>query len=293
MLLPSIKLAEKNIVTEYPAFIMGILNVSGNSFWRGSDHGGQSVEEAVDVALRMVEDGADIIDIGGETTKPGSGYIDEKEELSRVIPLVKEIRKKTKIPLSIDTRKSSVMRAALDEGADILNDVSAMEDDPYMARLVSERRIPVVLMHKRGLPSDMQKCTVYDDIVNEVSDYLSERALFACEAGIEADKIILDYGVGFGKDVAGNLSLIKNGKNISDVVCKKLMDKGFDCKFLHVLAGLSRKSFIGSITGRDVEDRLYGTIAADLLAVQYGASVLRVHDVAAAKDSLAVYRSIA
>lgn len=292
MLSPLLKLADKNITTEYPAFIMGILNVSGNSFWKNSDYGGQGVEDAVKAALRMIEEGADIIDIGAESTRPGSDYVDEQEELKRIIPVLKALRRRTSVPVSIDTRKASVMKVALEEGADILNDVSAMEDDPSLAALVSAWKVPVILMHKRGSPSDMQNFTSYDDIIKEVSDYLFDRALFACESGIKADKIILDYGVGFGKNIQGNLALIKNGRTITNSVQEKLKQKGFSCESIPLLAGLSRKSFIGQLTGRDTEDRLYGTIAADLMAVQFGASILRVHDVTAAKDSLAVYRGI-
>ena len=292
MILPALKLAEKEIKTDYPAFIMGIVNVSGNSFWEGSNAASQNADMAVDTALKMIEEGADIIDIGGESTKPGSQYVSAEEELERVIPVVKKLRKKTDIPVSIDTRKAVVMKAALDEGADILNDVSALEDDAGMVKLAAEQKIPVVLMHKRGIPSDMQKNTAYGNVVEEVAAYLAERAVYAWKAGIEADKIILDYGAGFGKDVRGNIELVKHGGEIAGKVLEKLKAEGSDCKFLHVLAGLSRKSFIGQITGRDTGERLYGTIAADLLAVQHGATILRVHDVAAAKDSLAVYRSV-
>ena len=292
MVLPALKLAEKEIKTDYPAFIMGIVNVSGNSFWEGSNAASQNADMAVDTALKMIEEGADIIDIGGETTKPGSQYISAEEELERVIPVVKKLREKTDVPISIDTRKAVVMKAALEEGADILNDVSALEDDADMVRLAAKWKIPVVLMHKRGIPSEMQKNTAYGNVVEEVAAYLAERAVYAWKTGVEADKIILDYGAGFGKDVRGNIELVKHGSEIAGKVLEKLNAEGAECKFLHVLAGLSRKSFIGQITGRETGERLYGTIAADLFAVQHGATIIRVHDVDAAKDSLAVYRSV-
>ena len=291
-MLPSLKLAEKEITTEFPAYIMGILNVSGDSFWEGSNRADRSVDASVDAALKMIEDGADIIDIGGESTRPGSCYVTEEEELSRVIPVLKALRKKTDIPVSIDTRKAAVMRAAVDEGADILNDVSAMEDDSDMVSLVSERKIPVVIMHKRGIPSDMQSNTAYGNIVDEVASYLAERAVYAWKAGVETDKIILDCGIGFGKNLEGNIKLVKASVAVSNYVRTALEKNGADCKYLHVLAGLSRKSFIGQITGKNTADRLPGTITADLLAVQYGATMLRVHDVAAARDSLAVLRAM-
>jgi dihydropteroate synthase len=184
------------------------------------------------------------------------------------------------------------MKAALEEGADIVNDVSALEDDADMVRLAAKWKIPVVLMHKRGIPSEMQKNTAYGNVVEEVAAYLAERAVYAWKVGVEADKIILDYGAGFGKDVRGNIELVKHGSEIAGKVLEKLNAEGAECKFLHVLAGLSRKSFIGQITGRETGERLYGTIAADLFAVQHGATIIRVHDVDAAKDSLAVYRSV-
>ncbi len=292
MVLPSLKLAEKEITTEFPAYIMGILNVSGDSFWEGSNRADRSVDASVEAALKMIDEGADIVDIGGESTRPGASYITADEELSRVVPVLKALRKKTDIPVSIDTRKAAVMRAAVDEGADILNDVSALEDDADMVSLVSERKIPVILMHKRGIPSDMQSNTAYGNIVDEVASYLAERAVYAWKAGIEPDKIILDCGIGFGKNLEGNLKLVKASEVVADKVRKTLNEEGADCKFLHVLAGLSRKSFIGQITGKETSDRLFGTVAADLLAVQYGATMLRVHDVSAARDSLAVYRAM-
>jgi len=218
--------------------------------------------------------------------------VTEEEELSRVVPVLKALRKKTDITVSIDTRKAAVMRAAVDEGADILNDVSAMEDDADMVSLVSERKIPVVLMHKRGIPSDMQSNTAYGNIVDEVASYLAERAVYAWKAGVETDKIILDCGIGFGKNLEGNIKLVKASVAVSNYVRTALEKNGADCKYLHVLAGLSRKSFIGQITGKNTADRLPGTITADLLAVQYGATMLRVHDVAAARDSLAVLRAM-
>ena len=292
MILPALKLAKKEITTENSAYIMGILNVSGDSFWEGSNRADHSVDISVEAALKMIEEGADIIDIGGESTRPGSSYISAEEELSRVVPVVKALRKKTDIPVSIDTRKAAVMKAALEEGADILNDVSAMEDDADMVKLVSEWKIPVILMHKRGIPSDMQSNTAYGNIVDEVGAYLAERAELAWKAGVDADKIILDCGIGFGKNLDGNIELIKASKKVAESVIETLNKNGADCKYLHVLAGLSRKSFIGQITGREPSERLWGTVAADLMAVLYGASIVRVHDVAAAKDSLAVYHAI-
>lgn len=288
----SLKLADREITTELPAFIMGIINVTGDSFWSGSNDSASSVDRAVDNALRMIQEGADIIDIGGESTRPGSAYVSSEEEMKRVIPVLRELRKHTSCPVSIDTRKSPVMKVALEEGADILNDVSAMEDDPALVPLAASSKIPVILMHKRGIPVSMQNDTSYSDVVREVAGYLAERSVFAWKSGISPDRIILDYGAGFGKNLEGNLALIKSGRFISKTAGEALENAGAGTWNLPVLAGLSRKSFIGQITGRSVEERLSGTITAHLMAVEHGATIIRVHDVAAARDSLAVYRSL-
>jgi dihydropteroate synthase len=273
----SLRLARGTVSTEMPAFVMGILNATDDSFWEGSR--APSLESALALALSLAERGADIIDIGGESTRPGAVYVGEAEEIARVAPLVREIRKRSSVPLSVDTRKASVMRAALDEGADICNDVSALEDDPSLAPLVAASGIPVVLMHKRGVPASMQDAPEYYDVVAEVASYLFSRAEYALGAGIARDRIILDPGIGFGKRVEDNCALIAN--------LAKIAAGGYP-----VLMGNSRKSFIGSITGRKAEDRLAGTLAAALVSVQNGASFLRVHDVAETKDTLAVLREI-
>ncbi|WP_407396935.1 dihydropteroate synthase [Treponema sp.] len=265
-------LRDRAVSTENPAFIMAIVNATPDSFFSES-------RGSLERALKMIDEGADILDIGGESTRPGSEYVDADEEIRRVVPLVKEIRKHSDIPISIDTRKKSVMQAAFDAGADILNDVSALEDDDGMADFCAETKIPVVLMHKRGIPGNMQNDTRYGNVFDEVSRYLEERATFALSKGIEAGKIIVDPGVGFGKDLDGNIQLIKN--------CGKLCDGKYP-----VLMALSRKTCIGQMTGRDVEGRLYGTLAADMLSVLNGAFMVRVHDCAPCVDTFAVLKSL-
>jgi len=273
----TLRLSNREIRTELSAFLMGILNVTPDSFWEASRS--LSVEAGVERALAMEADGADIIDIGGESSRPGSAYVDENEELRRVIPVIKGIRKRSRIPISVDTRKSIVMREAVDAGADICNDISALEDDPFLATLVRDSGIPIILMHKQGVPETMQLDPRYRDAVAEVRDYLFARALFAENAGIERNKIILDPGIGFGKRYEDNCSLIAGLASISSGMYP-------------VLVALSRKTCIGKMTGSDTRDRLAGTIAANMLAVQNGAKFVRVHDVRENRDMLSVLQEI-
>ena len=271
----TLALADREIKTELPAFVMGIVNCTPDSFYSNSRFFGLS---AVSQSLNFVEEGADIIDIGGESTRPGSEYVDEKEELSRVIPVIRSIRKISDIPISVDTRKVAVMKAAWNEGADILNDISALEDSLDLATFAAEKKIPVILCHKRGIPASMQKNTEYEDIFSQVSRYLEERATFAVNEGILPEKIIVDPGIGFAKDFDGNIELISK--------CGLLCNKKYK-----VLMALSRKTCIGQITGRAAEKRLAGTLAANLVAVKAGAFMLRVHDVADCVDTLKVLKT--
>lgn len=264
-------LADRFIETELPAFVMGIVNANGDSFWKESRGG-------LERAMSLVSDGADILDIGGESTRPGSEYVDADEEIRRVVPVIEAIRKESDIPISVDTRKYEVMKAAFDAGADILNDISALEDDERLASFAAEKKIPVILMHKRGIPTDMQSNTAYSNVLSDVGKYLSERAEYAISKGIEPSKIIVDPGVGFGKDTKGNFALIKG--------CGKLCGGKYP-----VLMALSRKSCIGNVTGREVQDRLSGTITADILSVMSGAFMLRVHDVKETVDSLKILKA--
>lgn len=269
--------SSRMLETDLPAFIMGVLNATPDSFWDQSRTG--SLASGVERALAMEADGADIIDIGGESTRPGSAYVGAEEEIARVIPLILEIRKHSRIPISVDTRKASVLKAALEAGADICNDVSSLEDDADMASLAADAGIPVILMHKRGIPATMQDSPSYADVVSNVADYLFSRARYAEECGIARDKIILDPGIGFGKSYAHNCALLSG---------LSVLSRGA----YPVLVGLSRKSCIGQMTGRETSLRLSGTLAANLIAVQNGAGFLRVHDVAETRDILSVLQEI-
>ncbi len=245
--------------------IMGVINVTPDSF---SDPGKFfDCREAVRAAFKMTEDGADILDIGGESTRPGSEPVPLEEELRRVLPVIREIRKHSKIPISIDTYKSGVARAALDEGADIVNDISGLRFDPEMPSLAARYGVPVILMHIKGTPRDMQKDPVYDALIPEIMDYLRESIRIAAKAGVAGDRIIIDPGIGFGKTYDHNLDILKN-LNIFTGLEKPL------------LIGVSRKAFIGHILGGlPPDERLEGTLAAAAIAVMNGANIVRAHDV--------------
>ncbi len=264
----SLALKDRTIHTELPAFVMGILNVTPDSFFKESRGG-------IERAFKLIEDGADILDLGAESSRPGSLYVSEEEEMNRLLPVIREIRKTSDIPISIDTRKKNVMKAALEEGADILNDISALEDDDAMADFCAEQKIPVILMHKKGVPSSMQNDVVSTGAFSVVNDYLCKRAEYAISKGISSDKIIVDPGIGFGKDLTANVELINNVGKLCD---KKYM----------ILMALSRKTCIGEMTGEPVESRLSGTLCADILSVIKGASMVRVHDVKETVDTLKV-----
>lgn len=266
--MPFLQLKDRIVKSELPAFVMGIVNVTPDSFFKDSRGG-------VERALKLIEEGADILDLGAESTRPGSLYISEDEEIERLIPVITEIRKVSDIPISVDTRKKNVMEKAFQAGADILNDISALEDDPLMADFCAKNELPVILMHKKGIPSSMQDNVVSENAFKIVNDYLIQRAEYALSAGIAKDKIILDPGIGFGKDLKANVDLIKNLSSLGN-------------KKYPILMALSRKTCIGQMTGRDVEDRLAGTLAADLLSVIRGASMVRVHDVKETVDTLKV-----
>ncbi len=250
--------------------VMGILNVTPDSF---SD-GGRFTDSALALAHveQMVRDGVDIIDIGGESTRPGAVPVSETDEIERVIPLVEAIRSRFDVPISVDTSKPGVMRAAVAAGADMLNDVRALRDADAL-ETVAELGVPVCLMHMQGEPRGMQQNPQYDDVTEDVLQFLRER-INACQiAGIARDKLLVDPGFGFGKSLAQNLTLLKE------------LDR-FKSLGLPVLVGISRKSMIGAVLDQPVEERLFGSLAAASLALWQGASVIRVHDVAATKDVL-------
>lgn len=267
-----LNLRDRVITTDFDSFVMGIVNVTPDSFFDESRGG-------IERAKCLIDEGADILDLGAESTRPGSSYVSEEEEIKRIIPVIKEIRRFSNIPISIDTRKAKVFEECLKEGADILNDISALEDDENLAELCATTGVPVILMHKRATPDVMQLNTEYENIFNDVNDYLEKRVEYALKNGIKEDKIILDPGIGFGKSAEDNCTLIKK--------CGKLLDGKYP-----VLMALSRKSVIGALTGKEVHDRLSGTITADIISVLNGASLIRVHDVKEAVDSLKVLKGL-
>jgi dihydropteroate synthase len=263
-------LADRTVTTENPAFVMGIVNVTPDSFWKES-------RGSAEHAVKLINEGADVLDIGGESSRPGAEYVSAEKEIERIIPVIRSIRKNSSIPISVDTRKKQVMEAAVSEGADILNDISALEDDSKLGIYAACVKIPVILMHKRGIPAIMQNHASYEDVFTEVNSYLTARTLYALSCGISADRLIVDPGIGFGKNLAANVELIRN--------CGKLCSGVYP-----ILMALSRKTCIGEMTGQPVENRLYGTLAACILSVLNGAFMIRVHDVAAAVDTMKVMK---
>ena len=249
--------------------IMGILNVTPDSFSDGGRYLDPS--EAVDRALSMIEEGADIIDIGGESTRPGALLVDEQEEMRRLRPVLQTLGSRCTVPISIDTRKASVAKMALDLGATIVNDVSALRHDPQMTKVVAESSAGLVLMHMRGTPETMQDSPVYENVVDEVKEFFARRLEVAAEEGISMDSIVLDPGIGFGKTVAHNLILISQ--------CGQLQELGRP-----ILIGVSNKSFIGKIIDKPMKARVMGNTSAVAIAIFQGAKIIRVHDVRAMND---------
>ena len=259
------------------SLIMGILNVTPDSF---SD-GGKYLEKntAINHALEMIDQGADIIDIGGESTRPFSDPVSLKEEISRVVPVIEGIRKKSDICISIDTTKSQVATAALNSGASVINDVSAMEVDPLMVDVALKFDCPLIIMHMKGTPKNMQDDPQYESLISDIKDYLLDRANFIISKGINSKKIVIDPGIGFGKTVENNFEIINNLKHFTS------MD-------FPVLLGASRKSFIGISLNLPEEDRLEGSLAANIIGFQNGAKIFRVHDVAETNKALIIANKI-
>jgi dihydropteroate synthase len=257
--------------------IAGIVNVTPDSF---SD-GGQFADSAAAIAhgVKLVEEGADLLDVGGESTRPGAEPIDAAAEIARVVPIIEGLAKATRVPISIDTSKPDVMRAAVAAGAGIVNDVRALREDGALDAAAA-LGVPVILAHMQGDPRTMQDDPQYDDVVGDVHRFLTER-LFACQmAGIDKKKILVDPGFGFGKTLEHNLLLLRDLKRFAEIA--------------PVVAGLSRKGMIGKLTQRDAHaDRAAGSAAAALIAVQNGAAIVRVHDVAITRDALAVWGGVA
>jgi len=253
---------------------MGVLNVTPDSFSDGGSYAGP--EDAVRRGMQMVEEGADILDIGGESTRPGAAAVDAKEELRRVLPVIQALRKETDVCLSVDTSKAAVAREALDAGVEIVSDVTALGGDVEMCETVRRSGAGAVLMHMQGTPRTMQANPCYNDVVAEVGAFLASRADALVEKGLERERLAIDPGIGFGKTLDHNLKLLAQLQSLG--ICG-----------LPVVVGLSRKSFLGKLTGRETEDRLAGSLAALAYCVMHGAHVMRVHDV---KESVDVIRTI-
>lgn len=259
------------------ARVVGIVNVTPDSFSDGGNHA--SLDAAYAHALRLVEEGADMLDIGGESTRPGAAKVDAAEEIRRIVPLIERLAAATTVPLSVDTSKPEVMRAAVGAGAGMINDVFALRREGALDA-AAELGVPVCLVHMQGEPRGMQDAPDYDDVVGEVHRFLTDR-LFSCElAGIDRRRVLVDPGFGFGKTLEHNLALLRATARFAELGAGAYV-------------GVSRKSMIGHLTGRDdPRERVSGSVAAALVAVQRGALLVRVHDVAATVDALAVWQAV-
>lgn len=263
---------------EKRTYLMGILNVTPDSFSDGGDF--NSLDTALSQAIKMAENGADILDIGGQSTRPGAEQITLETELNRVIPIIKLIRQKLSIPISIDTTKSEVAQAAINAGADIVNDISAGTFDQQMFSVVAKLNVPLILMHIRGTPETMQSLTNYDDLISEIYQFFEVRIEAAIKAGIKRSHLIIDPGIGFAKTYSQNLEILRKIP-----VFKSLN--------LPILIGTSRKSFIGKIIGKnDPKKRVWGTATTCCAAIEKGANILRVHDVQEMNDVIKVADAI-
>ena len=257
--------------------ICGVVNVTPDSFSDGSKF--LDADKAIEHAMELVEHGADLLDIGGESTRPGAEEVASDEEIRRIVPVIQALAAKTRVPISVDTSKPEVMRAAVAAGAGLINDVYALRRDGAL-EAATELNVPVCLMHMRGEPRTMQDDPRYDDVVSDVRSFLADR-IFACEmSGIDKKRIIADPGFGFGKTLEHNLTLLRGLDQLGALG-------------VPILVGLSRKSMIGKLTGRDAGQRAAGSAAAAMIAVQRGAMIVRVHDVCETRDALAVWQAVA
>jgi dihydropteroate synthase len=276
-LAPALDCAGRILKLDRPR-VLGIVNVTPDSFADGGEHA--TLETAVAHGLKLAEEGADALDVGGESTRPGARDVGIDEELRRVVPVVERLARETTLPISIDTSKPEVMRAAVAAGAGMINDVYALRRDGALDAAAS-LGVPVVLMHMQGEPRSMQEAPRYEDVVADVHRFLAERIFAAEMSGIDKKRIVVDPGFGFGKTSAHNLLLLAQFERFTELG-------------VPVLAGLSRKKTIGELTGRDdPHERVHGSVAAAVIAAQRGARLLRVHDVAATVDALRVWNAVA
>ncbi|HZX81887.1 MAG TPA: dihydropteroate synthase [Lysobacter sp.] len=274
---PALDCGGRRLVLDVPR-VMGIVNVTPDSFSDDGEH--FDAQAAIAHGLRLVDEGADLLDVGGESTRPGAAEVPVEEELRRVVPVIEALAARTKVPVSVDTSKPEVMRAAVAAGAGMINDVCALRREGALDAAAS-LGVPVVLMHMLGEPRSMQDDPRYDDVVADVHRFLAERIFAAQMAGIDKKNVVIDPGFGFGKMREHNLQLLARLERFADLG-------------VPVLAGLSRKRTIGELTGRDAAvERVHGSVAAHLVAVQRGARIVRVHDVAATVDALKVWNAVA
>ena len=267
----------KAIVTDRVPRVMGIVNVTPDSFSDGGRADGS--EAAVAHALRLVDEGADLLDIGGESSRPGAEPVPLDEELRRVIPVVEALAARVQVPISVDTTKAEVARAAIAAGAVIINDIQGLGGDPELARAVAESHAGVVLMHMAGTPRTMQDDPRYGDVVAEVRDFLGRRIAAAETLGIPRSQVAIDPGIGFGKTLAHNLELLRNLDQFATLGCA-------------VLIGTSRKGLLGTLTGRPIDQRAVASVVSSLAAAVHGANVVRVHDVAAMVDAIKTWTAL-
>ena len=259
-----LKWKEYSLDLSKKTYIMGILNVTPDSFFDGGRYFDK--QKAIEHGIRMVEQGADIIDVGGESTRPYSKRISVQEEMERVIPVIERLAKEVDVPISIDTYKSEVAKEAISAGASIINDISALRFDPDMAKVAAEAKVPVVLMHMKGRPENMQDNPQYKDLMGEIISFLRQAKQYAIDNGIKEELIILDPGIGFGKRVEHNLEIIRSLKRLSELNSP-------------ILIGPSNKSFIAAIVGEGEKERDTGTMATVACAIMNGAHIVRVHNV--------------
>ncbi len=258
-------------------YVMGILNITPDSF--SGDGVYQDTREAIETAQRLVAEGADIIDVGGESTRPGAEPVSLEEEIKRTIPVIERLAKETRVAISIDTKKAEVAKRALDSGATIVNDISGLDSDKDMREVAARYNAGVVIMHMKGSPRTMQQNPVYTNLIEEIIERLSLLVKEAREVGIREENIIIDPGIGFGKTFEHNLEILNNLSRF------KVMDRP-------VLVGPSRKSFIGNILGVEPKERVFGTLAAAAIAVENDADIIRAHDVSAVKQAVMVADAI-
>ena len=275
-LVPQLDCAGRILRLDRPQ-VMGIVNVTPDSFSDGGAHA--DVESAVAHGLRLAAEGADLLDVGGESTRPGAAAVTLEDEIARVVPVIERLVRETSLPVSVDTSKPAVMRAAVAAGAGMINDVRALRAEGALDAAAA-LGVPVVLMHMLGEPRTMQDAPDYDDVVADVHRFLAERIFAAEMAGIPKKRLVVDPGFGFGKTSAHNLRLLRQLARFTDLG-------------VPVLAGLSRKRTLGELTGREVDARVHASVAAAVLAAEYGARLIRVHDVAPTVDALKVWQAVA